>query len=415
MNISNWAKKIALLIVILLGGKALLGQVGPEPILGTPPIIENGRIIEFAYTDDNKDEDLIIRTNQERYMNWAGNITVYYSILNNSSKDQWIKTAFSLSDDTAIKKVVETVKEYKGEKEIINIVPIYSTSTNSTTTKEEITKTGVWESKLVKSFDVANPDSFQRKELKGTHASKINEFYLLAGKTKIFKAKIKYIPDSEEEEFFLEAFGSLNSYGHLDPWTYEQKFNTLNDGDLNGQDSWSGNAQFDVQTSETYEGAKAVAITNPSGNPEVLRNVTAVADGTVYFTMRSTVNNKAFQIDLLDVGVGIVRTQFSSNGQIQTLEPGPTYVSLQAYNANQWYVAKVTFNGTTDQHSISIHDGSSWSDYGPYTTYEVGEFVQVERINVWAEDGTLVAYFDTITPTDPVVAVARRMWQTIPN
>ena len=32
-------------------------------------------------------------------------------------------------------------------------------------------------------------------------------------------------------------------------WIYEEKFNTLNDGDLNGQDFWTALNTFDVQTS----------------------------------------------------------------------------------------------------------------------------------------------------------------------
>jgi len=31
-------------------------------------------------------------------------------------------------------------------------------------------------------------------------------------------------------------------------WTFEEKFNDLNDGDLNGQNGWSGNALFKVTT-----------------------------------------------------------------------------------------------------------------------------------------------------------------------
>jgi len=44
-------------------------------------------------------------------------------------------------------------------------------------------------------------------------------------------------------------------------WTYEQKFNGLNDGDLNGQDDWSAESDTDVvQTGTPYEGAKHVIV-----------------------------------------------------------------------------------------------------------------------------------------------------------
>ncbi|KKU20693.1 MAG: hypothetical protein UX33_C0041G0011, partial [Candidatus Azambacteria bacterium GW2011_GWC1_46_13] len=43
-------------------------------------------------------------------------------------------------------------------------------------------------------------------------------------------------------------------------WTYEQTFNTLNNGDLNGQDSWSGAVEYDIQSSISHEGTKAVKV-----------------------------------------------------------------------------------------------------------------------------------------------------------
>src|SRR3990167_10712671 len=68
-------------------------------------------------------------------------------------------------------------------------------------------------------------------------------------------------------------------------WTYEQKFNDLNNGDLNGQDSWSAHLAFDVETSVKYEGAKALSFLLASENEYANRNIDAISQGIVYVAL----------------------------------------------------------------------------------------------------------------------------------
>jgi hypothetical protein len=58
-------------------------------------------------------------------------------------------------------------------------------------------------------------------------------------------------------------------------WTYEQKFDGLTTGDLNGQDSWSGSTNYDVSTTNPAEGTKCVTITGDGTERQISRTITA--------------------------------------------------------------------------------------------------------------------------------------------
>jgi len=89
-------------------------------------------------------------------------------------------------------------------------------------------------------------------------------------------------------------------------WTYEQTFNTLNNGDLNGQDSWSGAGEYDVQTSITHEGAKAVQVNALNTSKLISRTVPSFTSGQMYFSVRRDVNStgKIYFTSYYDDSVG---------------------------------------------------------------------------------------------------------------
>ncbi len=71
LNIWFWTKKWFIKILIALG---IIG-IGIAATIGSPTISfvdVNGEQIIFAYTDDNTNENLIIRTDKEVYGGWDG-------------------------------------------------------------------------------------------------------------------------------------------------------------------------------------------------------------------------------------------------------------------------------------------------------------------------------------------------------
>ncbi len=390
----------------------------------------DGQIIEVAYTDDNTDEDLIIRTNQKDYFNFGGNITVYFSVLNSSNKDQNIKTVFSFQDSFGDKKYVKNIEEYVGEITIEHITPAYwkysteySTASDEyidketfiATTTQQI-ETTLWKEHTPNSFDALIIDSkIIRKDIKNTHSLKESTFSLAKGETKLFKAKIAYTDFKDREEFFIEAFGSLGAYGHLDPWTYEQLFNDLNTADLNTQDSFSGSVLFDVQISVRYEGAKAVSVLPAAQQTyyDIERAISNVNAGTVYFTFRGTDKNSRNHFQLSESGVTKIEVWFAQNTASNNVYiNGGSQVSIGTWTTNTWYVVAIEFDdvGQPDKFRAKLYSSESWGSWTSWIT-GISSYTNIDKIKlknyVYSQGGTL--YWDTITPNDPTVVAAEEV------
>ncbi len=418
----NWLKKWwkELFATVIIG--ALLTASVATPIPETPSLMIDGRLVEFSYTDDNTGEDLIIHTTQENYMNWAGSITVYYSVFNDSGKTQNIKTSFSLKDGSSQKKFVKDISEYNGEETIYEekIVPSYISSstdelvaTSTTIVEKTITK---WKKHNLTDFVL--PSVSKRKDIKNTYIFKNNTFLLAKGETKFFKAKIAYTDFKDREEFFIEAFGDKGAYGHLDPWTYEQKFNTLNDGDLNGQDSWTGDVEFDVvQTDTPAEGAKHLkVIANVSSNGFIDRTIIGVTSGTVYISIKKNANNDGRSVIYMKdsaEGANSMTIDMNLDGNIRIWDNNPgSWITVGAYSANTYYRIGIAFESgagsheglAADTYKMNI-DGGAWSDVADFET-------AVAEINLLRfgslKDATSNEYFwDFISPNYTVAVAAR--------
>ena len=194
-------------------------------------------------------------------------------------------------------------------------------------------------------------------------------------------------------------------------WAYEQLFNTLNDGDLNGQDSWSGHAGFDVQTSVKYEGAKAVSMSTNISFSNVTRTITGISAGSVYFAMRRTSNSLGTRntVQLAGSGTVLVYVGLYNTGKIRYYDGNiVSWVDFMDYSANQWYVFNIEFDDVNqpNKYRMRVHNGTSWSDWTSWTdvwnktNYTVVDGISFEH---QAATGAVTCYFDTITPTDPTV------------
>ena len=202
-------------------------------------------------------------------------------------------------------------------------------------------------------------------------------------------------------------------------WTYEQKFNSLTTGDLNGQDSWSGDTEFDVQESVTYEGAKAIQVTDPGGqaNGNIVRTISGVSSGVVYFAMRvsgqpgtysgwsvyfqDVTNSKSVGIEWLRSAIGIA---FNVTGT------GRTYI-IPSAPTGTWIVFAIEFDASENQARVKWKNGDDdWTDWSSWKAVST-PFSQIDKISLVYDfySGGGPYQFDTITPTDPtVVPVSRR-------
>lgn len=430
-----WLKDRIINVLIWLGiigiASAAVFSGGGEVPIDVPVQIINGKEFSFSYTDDNEGEDFIIRTTQSEYMNIGGSINLYFTVTNTSDNAQDVSIVFSFIDGNVSKRYVDTIFEYDGEEIVEETVNAHFENiwTDSSSTDEvifipehtiQVEKTK-WIEHNISDFNDVQLENDKIKKI-SNRAKRYKEsiINLKSDETKIFKAKIVYTDLNEREEFFIEAFGSNGSYGHLDPWTYEQKFNSLNDGDLNTQDNWSGDTEFDVQTTTKYEGAKGIHIAVGDDDNKAISNtsIATSSEGSLYFAIRfdTTANNN----------MGIKLSESSSvkmevlliDGAIKMIDgSGPTWQTVDgSLSTDVWYVINVEWDdsGQPNQYRVRVDEnGGGWGSFTNWYDTRDSSYSEIDEIEFVSKDddgsGGYNNYFDTITPTDPTVAAERRI------
>jgi len=204
-----------------------------------PSVEVNGRVIEFPYTDDNSNENLLIYTDKETYSNGE---YVYMAIKNEGTKGL-ANLQFFFDSETKEAAVIEmlekdipyqvSVPEYKTVKYDCS----YTKPANATTSeseeyiekeceKQEISRYEVetkyhdiWTSREITDFSKEDNDvlvnKIKEKPKKDYKAHKKSEIELLDDWT-YCRAKLK-APMMTDGEFFIEVIGD-DIYGHLDPF-----------------------------------------------------------------------------------------------------------------------------------------------------------------------------------------------------
>lgn len=176
---------------------------------------------------------------------------------------------------------------------------------------------------------------------------------------------------------------------------YDQGFETLNTGDLNGQDSWSGDTDFDVTTSNPYEGLKCV--TGTAANGTISRAFTASTSGVAYFAMRhSGTGDASFVFRTTGNTVTRFLVTFDSTNVVVTSGAG-TATLISNYTDNAYYLFECTYNAS-NQHNIRAHDGSSWGSATGLLNAANNGNVDGVALNQGAS-GTV--FLDIISPNNP--------------
>ena len=193
---------------------------------------------------------------------------------------------------------------------------------------------------------------------------------------------------------------------------YSQSFDSLNDGDLNGQDSWSGSTDFDVQTSVKQSGAKGLGNT-ASGSDTISRSITQTATGTASIYMRvSDITLTDCYFDLYEDGnqkwrVGFNKDtddiEFLSNDGTDTLDGSPSN--------NTFYLLEIEFK-CGDNEARARVDGGAWTDWR--TGYSSGATTGINVLLLGAYSAAAKnKYYDEIVVTDSIsgggIAASKRI------
>lgn len=383
--------------------------------LGSAPIsLEiDGLIKEIKNTDDNTGENFIIKTDSKDYYSWGGNIRAYFSITNVSGKDQSIKIVFSASEKVDVEEIQRFNKnDVKKDTTVV---------TATTTYKDRVVET-IWDS-LFKSFPIFDV-SISRKDMGSTKLKAMATDSLLSGETRFYRAKIRPDKEIQGDEWFIEVFGSNKDYGHLDPnnWVAEEDFEYTPNGlaGSNGGTGWGGawvesGGVGHIVTDQYYSGASALKTNDASTAMYATRQLaSSITDGTIYIAMRKSVNNvdNWVTFDLRDNASNIRgRIKLDDNGKIILLYDANSWLDIDDYVANQWYVIAIEFDttiGSFGEYRARVHDGNSWGSWTASVSMRTSTSGAIYYVTMNANNNSpaISTWWDTITPTDPTPAPA---------
>jgi len=162
-------------------------------------------------------------------------------------------------------------------------------------------------------------------------------------------------------------------------------FDSYNNGDLNGQGSWSGDAEWDVQGTVVQAGAKAIQCATHA--KVIAKSFTAEGDGNqVFYGRSSAINagatNHQFRIQEGDTILAYILFNETGGGTMY-LQDGDGSVSLGSWSAGSWVKVEVEWRTSDNTVRARINDGT-WTAYR--NTYAA--FTNVDKISLSNADGT---------------------------
>lgn len=181
-----------------------------------------------------------------------------------------------------------------------------------------------------------------------------------------------------------------------------EDFNSLSNGNLNGQNSWSGDTSFQVQGSTVQEGAKSVQCSAGYGSDQFIsKNITARTSGIfgIYFrfsatglyneslTLRSGTTSK-FNVFIRNDACGLADGTGSQQQNLGTSQA-----------INTWHLCEIQIDQANNRARARLN-GGSWSSYITYS------FTSIDNIQIGAAFYSgQNAFYDYITFTDPITAI----------
>lgn len=181
-----------------------------------------------------------------------------------------------------------------------------------------------------------------------------------------------------------------------------ENFNSYSTWALVWQWSWVNSANwgsFTVENTVVQEWANAVQATGNIGAQAIVYKIgTSVWTGSQAFYVRKTNTTDSFSI-LLEENASVTGAivQFSSWWQIQYFN-WASYVNIQAYSANQWYLIEVEWRTSDDKAQYRV-DWWSWTWYFAVNW----TFTALDRIRlIFWTSSTWTAYVDNFY--DPTIS-----------
>lgn len=240
-----------------------IGSMNPKT--GFPnPITVDGQTINFTWTDDNTDEDLIIYTDKQTYTDGISHADVYVAVENKTDVEQGVElmgyfrdSKQKISKVSVLTTVTKDVPVYTDKKICSAITPTATTTKTSATTTclslqtqtSTTTETkNVWSTLPTvkrtvteRNLEAVELSEVTRKSVESfTAETKSSPFTVPAGGVVYYKVLVEF-PTNSDDNFYFEAIGDQQGYGHLDPWfnaswTYKVKIEVVPAKVVTGKD-----------------------------------------------------------------------------------------------------------------------------------------------------------------------------------
>ncbi|HUV72651.1 MAG TPA: hypothetical protein VMW25_06620 [Clostridia bacterium] len=188
-------------------------------------------------------------------------------------------------------------------------------------------------------------------------------------------------------------------------WSYEQNFNTLTTGNLEGQDSWYGDPNFKVIEGiagvETYEGSKALSHSvDDSG--WIARPIATSSEGIIYYAFKKS----SFQFYGWQTKTSF---QDSENKIVFEIKLVETRIQLGDYTvlwsdlvANQWYVLGIEYDTINNRQRVKRYTGLTGGVWTDWTDWISGATAgAIVKVQLYRTAGGWTATWDTFTSNDP--------------
>lgn len=188
---------------------------------------------------------------------------------------------------------------------------------------------------------------------------------------------------------------------------YSQNFDGLSNGDLNGQDSWSGDAEYDVGAVGYSD--KGVSCVSPAGvYKSIYRTIDDTSDATFGVWMKYSVTSGnvwfglwhgatyCFELNLYDEATFQFQHGNGAGGWAAT--------TLCAASAGTWYYGEVEIRSSDSKGRARVN-GGTWTDW--YTAAVDYAFAHIDKIGMQGKSCT--HYYDEISVTETVTSSIKEL------
>ena len=168
-------------------------------------------------------------------------------------------------------------------------------------------------------------------------------------------------------------------------------FDSYDNGDLNGQGSWSGSTNYDVEGT-VYVGTKAVQIAPGGGDVSIEKIGTQLAAGAIKIQMRCSNADSNGPVFYIKEGATNV-AHISFIGPTDIRGYGNPSIVIGSWSVNTWYTISIQWATDPDKLVRFKVDDGAWSDWvEPQAEWTTGP----DRVMLYASTNTGTQYWDEI-------------------